>query len=135
MSSNKNISFLLCSILTIFFYRTVKFHSNQKRKLIVDEEIIEETPDEKILKLSTKETELPSTSSANTWIKPVSKLAPKKSSLLGIVKVKKKTTDSTSSPQSAPSDSKVTVTIKDSTKGIGLSMLGAYSDSDNSDND
>lgn len=99
----------------------------------MDEEIIEETPDEKILKLSTKETELPSTSSANTWIKPVSKLAPKKSSLLGIVKVKKKTTDSTTSPQSAPSDSKVTVTIKDSTKG--LSMLGAYSDSDNSDND
>lgn len=141
--------------------RTIKFNSsNQKRKIVVEEEIVEE-PDSKISKVSSaaaesaeipnsKTIECPPSNSLemdevkkriakNTWSKSVG-IA--KSKMIGLVKLKKPqdikqeaTNSSTTSDidnKSKNSDSKGEVQ-KSQTPASGLSLLGAYSDSENSE--
>lgn len=114
----------------------MKFQSTQKRKLVAAEEIIEDQPQEKTVKSNTSESNTPeqdpqSNSSSSLWSlkdnKPVQK---KSSSLIGIVtsnnkKANKPLTEMSKPIDEAKEDVKVTTS--------GLSLLGAYSDSDNSD--
>lgn len=94
------------------------------------------------MKTDSKETE--ASTSSNSWNKPSnSKPFVKKSSLLGLVKVNKKTNQENNKTMGiVASDKKNTTTTDEIKKDSviqknGLSLLGAYSDSgdSNSDND
>lgn len=148
---------MTCFVFNMFcitsFFRTIKFQSTQKRKLVVEEEIIEEDqPQEKIVKTvdiqisvpepqkePNEQPQLPS-SSSSTWCMKDSKRPKKTTSLIGIVKpsVKKNTKsliefvkpligESENSQDDHVNQTEVKVAPS------GLSLLGAYSDSENSD--
>lgn len=110
------------------FFRSVKFHSNQKRKLVVEEEIIDEGPepppttskessDNNIVKNVTVSTN--GKSSTSSWLKSTVSTT-KKKTLSGLVKVRK-VEEELSKPEGSVSS--------------GLSLLGAYSDSGGSSNE
>lgn len=138
-------------------FRSVKFQSSHKRKLIVEEEIIEEDkPQEKNIKIdddqptvseSPKEQTDPaksisSSSSSSSWEMKNKSALKKTNTLMGIVKpnVKKESKsligivkplikDTT---VKITEDNNINATVSDKVPS-GLSLLGAYSDSDNSD--
>lgn len=94
------------------YVKSVKFQNNQKRKIVVEEEIVEDLPEVKIAKAESTSTSL----ITNKPSKVTSTIT--KSKFSGLIKMKKDLSDVTQPPQK-PTNS--------------LSLLGAYSDSDNSD--
>lgn len=110
----------------------MKFQSAQKRKLIVEEEVIEENlPQQKTTKIiddkiveAVEELKSPMESSSTKWSVKDSKTIPKKASLLGIVRTNKNKVDNVK-PETSVCELK--------TAPSGLGLLGAYSDSENSD--
>ncbi|XP_057651513.1 splicing factor YJU2 [Diorhabda carinulata] len=113
------------------YIKTVKF-SNSKRKLVVEEEIIED--DQLVTKVSKtieNEKERTNSSISCTWAKNGSNASSlvKKKSLMGLIKIGKN--------GEAVQESKLEKDYKQkSTKdsiGGGLSLLSTYSDSENSD--
>ncbi|CAH1107548.1 unnamed protein product [Psylliodes chrysocephalus] len=108
------------------YIKSVNFSSNSKRKLIIEEEIIEEEQPQ--LKLSKSEgnvinlnSESKSGPSSSMWAKNGSNIVIKKKTLLGLVKTNK----SVNKEAEVPS--------KQQPSTGGLSLLSAYSDSENSD--
>lgn len=113
--------FLLSSLCVC--YRTIKFQNTQKRKLVLEEEIIEEDePEEKISKPEEKisKPEEPKiehlSSDQKVQKKSIGASIPSKKKLAGLVKLKKDEPKKEDKPQTS-----------------GLSLLGAYSDSENSE--
>ncbi|XP_050502659.1 splicing factor YJU2 [Diabrotica virgifera virgifera] len=115
------------------YIKSVKFSSNSKRKLVVEEEIIEE--DQPIVK-STKSSDetvnsisnqIPSSSWAKSEVNV--KPAPKKKTLIGLVKTNKVNQSSQEADKNKNDNPP-----QQSTAG-GLSLLCAYSDSEGSDNE
>lgn len=117
----------------------MKFQSASKRKLIVEEEIIDDQPQQKNTKSdddkivgAVEELVVPSSANHSKWKVKDSKPLPKKTSLLGIVKTNKNHADTTK-PEAVSckvNDTKATE-VKAAPSGLGL--LGAYTDSENSD--
>uniref|UniRef100_A0A1Y1LGY4 Splicing factor YJU2 n=1 Tax=Photinus pyralis TaxID=7054 RepID=A0A1Y1LGY4_PHOPY len=121
------------------YIKTVKFHSSQKRKVIVEEEIVEDKVEEKKIKVEpdcagetrvtvteAKSSELKepvkkSVPVGNTWNKSIGSLS-KNKKLTGLVKINK--------PSSNTEELKT-----NNIPSSSLSLLGNYSGSDNSDND
>ncbi|XP_044255407.1 splicing factor YJU2 [Tribolium madens] len=94
------------------YVKTIKFQNSQKRKVVVEEEIIEEDePEVKVSKSETPKTEI-------TFNEPriQKKAVSARKMLSGLVKLKKDEPKKEEKPQSS-----------------GLSLLGAYSDSENSE--
>lgn len=148
--------------LNIYFFRSVKFQSSQKRKVVVEEEIIEEMSDndepetktqkvddvqnkteiiDPLIESTASASKKPSTSTSNTqsWNRSVGVIS-RKNALTGLVKVKKQDSASSSSVLKDNNESKSdasestnqeqkTVSNEAPTTN-GLSLLGAYSDSD-----
>ncbi|CAG9831676.1 unnamed protein product [Diabrotica balteata] len=115
------------------YIKSVKFSSTSKRKLVVEEEIIEE---EQPLAKATKSNDEPANPISNqnpssSWAKSEVNLkpAPKKKTLIGLVKTNK----INQSPQELDKN-KNNNPPQQSTVG-GLSSLCAYSDSEGSDNE
>ncbi|XP_060531862.1 splicing factor YJU2 [Cylas formicarius] len=115
------------------YLKSVKFSNTQKRKLVVEEEIIEDAdskePDPKSSKCNLMK-ELDNCSViSNSWSKAGSKPASsKKNALFGIVKIK-----SDAKKENAP-DTHTDIKKNDNTDvANGLSLLGSYSDSDSND--
>jgi len=122
------------------YIKTVKFSGSQKRKVVVEEQVVEEVP-AKAFKSSQAESSSASTSSSGTssgsnWTVNTNKLktvAPKKS-LNNLIKVKGNESKVDNSVnvlgnqnQSVNSNKACTGS---SVGGNGLSLLGAYSDSE-----
>ncbi|VEN52740.1 unnamed protein product [Callosobruchus maculatus] len=121
------------------YIKSIKFQSGpSKRKVVVEEEIIEEDSDPPPKQTKTDLTPMSSNCKSeieskpvNTWAKISNQGIKKGKSISGLVKIKK------------DADKKESVEIKqDSLKTMsnipaknGLSLLGAYSDSENSSND
>ncbi|KAJ8946064.1 hypothetical protein NQ318_009189 [Aromia moschata] len=141
------------------YIKTVKFQSSQKRKMVVEEQIVEENdePNNKTPKTDNVNTDsrlensspcvsdTAATKSSNTvgWGKSINKIGIKKnSSLIGLVKVKKddKNVEVTNVQENEPERS-LKKDTETTSKGVaatatnGLSLLGVYSDSDKSDSD
>ncbi|KAL3267416.1 hypothetical protein HHI36_011545 [Cryptolaemus montrouzieri] len=133
------------------YIKSIKFGQNQKRKVVVAEEIVEEEPEEKILKteqavnLKNETISIP-TSSTNNWKKTNVKTV-KKASLM-LVKPKTNIQDQKTSEvnQNVSKDTNVQanqqsteINVDSNTKvsasetKSSLSLLGAYSDTDDSD--
>ncbi|EFA01632.1 splicing factor YJU2 [Tribolium castaneum] len=94
------------------YVKTIKFQNSQKRKVVVEEEIIED--DEPEAKVSKPET--PKTETASSEPKVQKKIVSARKMLSGLVKLKKDEPKKEEKPQTS-----------------GLSLLGAYSDSENSE--
>lgn len=95
------------------YVKSVKFQNNQKRKIVVEEEIVEDVPEVKIAKPESTSTSLTVNKAASKVTSTITK-----AKFSGLIKIKKGTSDVPQAPQK-PTNS--------------LSLLGAYSDSDNSD--
>lgn len=124
------------------YIKGIKFQNSGKRK-VVAEEVIEESdePEIKVTKLvkkeETKSTVVPSSSSTSNWSVNTNKLVvTKKKTLSGLIKLKD-SQDTTSIKPSNASDVLEKSTGNKPSSSNGLSLLGAYSDSEsgsNSDN-
>lgn len=138
------ISIFVNKTYFVVYFRSVKFQSTQKRKLVVEEEIIdEEQPKGTNIKsneqqIDTLEPVTPSSSNNSIWNTKGNKQVPKKSSLLGIVKTNAKKVCK-SSVEIAASDVKEVTTSNSKANCAeakaapsGLCLLGTYSDSDSS---
>ncbi|XP_018571417.1 coiled-coil domain-containing protein 94 [Anoplophora glabripennis] len=135
------------------YIKSIKFQSTQKRKLVVEEQIIEEsdepevkfTRQEEITNSSviensntSKPIETTATTSTVSWTKGSQKMLSKKgNSLVGLVKVKKDAKEAPISTQKVSQSERAEPTLKNDIKPVtnGLSLLGAYSDSENSNSD
>lgn len=148
-----------------YCFRSVKFHNTQKRKVVLEEEIIEdenEEPTEKQQKIeneadplieSVPKEEVQKTSSVtnktNTWNRSVGVMSRK--NLTGLVKIKKTETEVTEKSETEKPSSSInklemknndSLTNSSDVKSVpvpetsnGLSLLGAYSGSDSNDSD
>ncbi|CAH0561377.1 unnamed protein product [Brassicogethes aeneus] len=102
------------------YIKSIKFKSSEKRKLVVEEEVIDENNDEK-----TSIQSVPATSTSSQWSKPkVTANVAKKNILGGLVKVKKV------SESNVETNSKNNKIPEKPVVNSGLSLLGNYSDSD-----
>ncbi|XP_065159606.1 splicing factor YJU2 [Atheta coriaria] len=141
------------------YIKTVKFQSSGKRKVVTEEEIIEDgdtsgpsaikqskldsktnsssteilvdtstdtAASSRVLTMSAK----PKASADNTWNKSIGGLGKKK--LVGLVKIKSKETTEENKSSTTTTDSVIPQKAPETT-GNGLSLLGAYSDSDESE--
>lgn len=108
---------------------------------MVEEEIVEAEAESKQQKLqetstSTSQSVVKKAAAAKTWSKSIGGLT-KKGPLVGLVKVKKPQSSSAAVSATTTSQSSVAASSSKNeesrTVSNGLSLLGAYSDSDNSD--
>ncbi|KAF7283303.1 hypothetical protein GWI33_000967 [Rhynchophorus ferrugineus] len=115
------------------YIKGIKFQNSGKRKVVV-EEVIEETdePETKVTKLTeeSKNVVVPSSSSTNSWSVNTNKLATtKKKTLSGLIKLKDSQSSTSVKPSTESEVSDKSTENKPSSSN-GLSLLGAYSDSE-----
>ncbi|XP_076250007.1 splicing factor YJU2 [Rhynchophorus ferrugineus] len=115
------------------YIKGIKFQNSGKRKVVV-EEVIEETdePETKVTKLTeeSKNVVVSSSSSTNSWSVNTNKLATtKKKTLSGLIKLKDSQSSTSVKPSTECEVSDKSTENKPSSSN-GLSLLGAYSDSE-----
>lgn len=118
---------MLFIVLFVLLFRSVKFASSQKRTKVVEEEIIEE-PDEKRSKIENIPTSIASIDTKKPlteYKKPTALVSKQKTLLKGLVKVNSSTKQEDKSAQCSVKN--------DEKSSSALSLLGAYSDSDDSE--
>lgn len=150
--------------LLFIFFRTIKFQSSQKRKVVVEEEIVDEKPDSEEPNVKTQKfnsapveesdplvrsvpvsTQKPTASGSSTqsWNRSVGVIS-RKNALAGLVKIKKQDGNSTvvnstsTEVKSVPDNIKLTkneLTVKPVETVNSLSLLGAYSGTDSNDSE
>lgn len=108
--------------MKILIFRTIKFGNSERKRIVVEEEIVEEAPDEKKQKLendkmSENHSKAGDSSSLIQW--KVTNSKPVKKSKMLLVKPKGKMEETKCSNVTEPKSA--------------LSLLADYSDSDNSD--
>lgn len=134
----------------VIFFRTIKFQNAGKRKIVLEEEIVDETePEEKVAKTGEGPVEDRNQAGSSSYVpktnfttKILKGVIAKKSKLSGLVKIKKDTKNqSTENEDNKQAEEKreestnqkePSAEVKSSNSN-GLSLLGAYSDSESSD--
>lgn len=121
------------------YIKTIKFNNPNKRKLVVEEEVLEDTISDSVTKSAKKESlnEATSSSSSSSWSlsNNKQKMNLVKKPLTGLVKVKSSDKKQNEVSEDKVETNKISSSNNTTSTSNGLSLLGAYSDSDSNVDD